>query len=188
MHSLHPYNYGYFVHEPIEQALGCLGKEAGWHPQSAPFYPPDYWVSSTVGTFNVHSDRTQISSQSVTIQRNPFIYLFPILPHLQSSNPIPPRKTISNCPFWSSLTPDMVNKQIYNLNYAHLEDFPSPLTVLQTPEWGWGSHLCCRKWILEKPSMLQVPGREAHWNQEAKRFPPSVLLQHFFYWQSVTLR
>lgn len=128
--------YGHFVHGPIEQALGWLGKEAGWHPQSAPFYPPDYWVSSTVGTFNVHSDRTQISSQSVTIQRNPFIYLFPILPHLQSSNPIPSRKTISNCPFWSSLTPDMVNKQIYYLSYAHLEDFPSPLTVLQTPEWG----------------------------------------------------
>ena len=28
---------------------------------------------------------------------------------------------------------------MYHSNYAHLEDFPSPLTVLQTPERSWGA-------------------------------------------------
>ena len=103
-------------------------------------------VSSTMGTLSVPANRTQISSQSVPIQRNPSIFNTSFPYFLISNLPVPfhLEKTISNCPFWSFLTPNMADKQMYHSNYAHLEDFPSPLTVLQTPERSWGGHCAAR--------------------------------------------
>ena len=172
-HKLHPCHRGHFVHELVE------GSWTGITEWITLF---SWWLKSSAEIiFWWTSHETQISSQSAPTQRNPSI-----------SNTSFPYFLISNLPVPFHLEKPLATAhsghflhQIWQINILFklcpLRRFSFTLDCPADPWEELGTPLCCQRWILEKSPMLQVPGREA------KFFPPSVSLQPFFYWQSLTL-
>lgn len=117
--------------------------------QSVPFCPPNYYNSpSTAGTLSIHSNETQISSQSAPIQRNPSI-----------SNTSFPYFLISNLPVPFHLEKPLATAhsghflhQIWQINILFklcpLKIFLFTLDCPADPERSRGTPLCCQRWIL----------------------------------------